>query len=238
MSNTLNIAAYQFVPIADCAALAAQLRAAAAELKGTILVAPEGINLFVAGAPAAIEAFLASVRVDARFAGMSVKRSHSQQVPFRRLLVKIKREIISLRAAGIDPARAPAPRIAPAELKALLDAGTPIVLLDTRNRFEVEIGTFRGALYLALGSFGELPRKAHALPEELNQRTVVTFCTGGIRCEKAAPLLRTLGFADVRQLDGGILEYFERCGGAHFDGACFVFDERGALDAALQPTVV
>lgn len=237
MPPVLNIAAYKFVRIDDPLALREHLRerATAHALKGTILIAPEGINLVLAGAIASLEAFWAELSADPRFADSVAKRSRSARVPFRRLLVKVKREIITLRAEGIDPERDPAPRIAPAALKALLDAQAPVVLLDTRNRFEVEAGTFRGALDLGLRSFTELRTKIEALPEALRTATVVTFCTGGIRCEKAAPLLAARGFKRVLQLDGGILGYFERCGGAHFDGACLVFDERVALDSSLAP---
>jgi len=236
--NILNIAAYRFVALNDPAQLRAAFRTRARELglKGTILIAGEGINLFLAGAAANVEAFVQTLLADARFAPIAVKRSWSASQPFRRLVVKIKREIVSMRRPEIDPAATPAPRLAPRELKRWLDEGREIVLLDTRNQFEVELGSFETTHALGLKSFSDFPRATAALPEEMKLRPVVTYCTGGIRCEKAAPWLISQGFHEVYQLDGGILNYFEQCGGAHFRGACFVFDERVALDPALRPT--
>ena len=210
----LNAAAYKFVTLAELPRLRANLheRALGLGLKGTILLAPEGINLFLAGAGDGLEAFLAFLLADRRFAGMPVKRSDSAEQPFNRLLVKIKREIIALRRPDIDPARNPAPRLAPRELKRWLDEGRDLLLIDTRNRFEVELGTFEGAASLELNSFSELPRAAERIDPRWKARPVVTFCTGGI------------------------LRYFEDCGGAHFSGECFVFDKRVALDSGLKAT--
>jgi len=236
--NVLNIAAYKFVALDQLPQLRAAFKARgdALGLKGTILVANEGINLFLAGAAAGVESFLETLRADARLAFIEVKRSWSSEQPFNRLLVKIKREIVSMRRAEIDPRKTAAPRLAPQELKCWLDQGRPVVLLDTRNQFEVDLGTFENAFSLGLRSFGEFPRATPALPETLKDQPVVTFCTGGIRCEKAAPWLINQGFREVYQLDGGILNYFEQCGSAHFRGVCFVFDQRVALDAGLRQT--
>lgn len=234
--NILNIAAYRFVPLNDLEQLRAALMLRGAELglKGTILIAAEGINLFLAGAGANVEAFVETLSADARFAAIEVKRSRSAQQPFLRLLVKIKREIVSMRRPEINPCATPAPRLAPQELKRWLEQGRAVVLLDTRNQFEVDLGTFEDALSLGLKSFSDFPRATPALAEALKDRPIVTFCTGGIRCEKAAPWLISQGFRKVYQLDGGILNYFEQCGGAHFRGECFVFDQRMALDARLR----
>lgn len=234
--NILNIAAYRFVALDDLQQLRAALKLRGAELglKGTILIAAEGINLFLAGAAANVEAFVATLSADTRFAPIEVKRSWSAQQPFKRLLVKIKREIVCMRRAEIDPCAISAPRLAPQQLKRWLDEGRDVVLLDARNQFEVELGSFENAFALGLKSFSDFPRATPALPEALKDRPIVTFCTGGIRCEKAAPWLISQGFREVYQLDGGILNYFEQCGGAHFRGACFVFDERVALDAGLR----
>jgi UPF0176 protein len=236
--NILNIAAYRFVALSDLAPLRAALRTRGDELglKGTILIAAEGINLFLAGAAESVEAFLQVLRADARFAPIEVKRSWSAAQPFGRLLVKIKREIVSMRRPEINPCAASSPRLAPQELKRWLDQGREIALLDTRNQFEVDLGSFEHALALGLKSFSDFPRATQALPQALKHRPVVTFCTGGIRCEKAAPWLISQGFREVYQLDGGILSYFEQCGGAHFRGECFVFDQRVALDAGLRQT--
>ena len=231
--NILNIAAYRFVALERLPQLRDEMksRCQALGLRGTVLIAEEGINLFLAGAAATVEAFLAALRSDARFAAIAVQRSWSAEQPFRRLLVKIKREIVTMRRPEIDPARAPAPRLSALALKGWLDEGRDLVLLDTRNQFEVDMGTFDNALSLGLGSFSGFPRAATALTTPLRDRTIVTFCTGGIRCEKAAPWLINQGVREVYQLDGGILHYFEQCGSAHFRGKCFVFDQRLALDA-------
>jgi UPF0176 protein len=235
----VNLAGYKFVRLDGLPALRESLltRCRELELKGTILLSPEGINAFVAGPAAATEAFQAWLCSDARLAGLRFKQSRSATRPFRRMLVKIKPEIITLRVPGLDPATRPAPAVAPRELKRWLDEGREVVLLDTRNGFEVEAGSFRNAISLGLTSFGGFPRAVDAMDPALRDKTIVAFCTGGIRCEKAAPLLLARGFRDVYQLDGGILQYFEDCGDAHFDGRCFVFDERISLDGNLHAEI-
>ena len=240
-----NIAAYQFVDIADPAALAADVRdwAEAGELRGTVLVAPEGINLFLAGGDAAIEGFLARLRADARFAAIAVKDSWSASVPFARLKVKRKREIISFRRDDASPlARERAPAVSPQALARWIgqgadDAGRRLVLLDTRNREEIAQGAFAGALTLPIDNFTDLPAALDAHRDGIADATVVSYCTGGIRCEKAALWMRDAGMDNVLQLDGGILGYFEQVGGFGYDGGCFVFDARVALDPALRPLV-
>lgn len=236
MAAFLNLSAYQFAPLSDLPLLRERLLATghSYDLKGTVLLSSEGINLFVAGERHGARRFLDAVRSVPGLEDLSAKESFSATAPFGHLRVKIKREIIAFGVEGIDPARRPAPKLAPETLKAWLDAGKPITLLDTRNAYEVERGTFRGAVAAGIRRFREFPSAVAALPPELRQQPVVTFCTGGIRCEKAAPFLQRAGFTDVYQLDGGILKYFERCGAAHFEGDCFVFDERGALDAELR----
>ena len=235
----INLAGYKFVALDGLPELKSALtsRCRALGLKGTILVSPEGINIFVAGTAEASSQFKALIRDDPRLADLHFKESLSDYPPYSRMLVKIKKEIITLRVPGVDPAAQRAPTIAPAELKRWLDEGKDLVLLDTRNAFEVETGTFRNAVHLNLKSFGDFPGAADRLLPEFRDKTIVTFCTGGIRCEKAAPVLVDKGFREVYQLDGGILQYFEDCGDAHFDGRCFVFDQRNALDGRLQPEI-
>lgn len=237
MSSVLNISAYRFAPLAELPALRERLKAVAADggLKGTILLSPEGINLFVAGERAGIESLLAAIRALPGCADLPVKKSFSATQPFRRLLVKIKREIIAFGVPDVDPARRPSPRLAPRELKRWLDEGRPVTLLDTRNDYEIAAGTFDGAQAAGIRHFRDFPAAAERLPTALKEQPIVTFCTGGIRCEKAAPYLEKIGFKQVFQLDGGILKYFEECGSAHYRGDCFVFDERVGVDAALQP---
>jgi len=240
-----NIAAYRFVPIADPAVVADRLRAQAERLslRGSVLVAPEGLNLFLAGGDEAIAAFLDALRADARFAGLQARHSRSATTPFARLKVKVKPEIIAFRRDDASPLAARAPAIAPATLARWIaqgadDDGRRLVLLDTRNREEVAHGTFAGALALPIDNFVDLPAAVLAEREALADATVVSFCTGGIRCEKAALWMRAQGLDNVLQLDGGILGYFEAVGGFGYEGACFVFDARLALDPALAPVPV
>ena len=238
----LNIAAYQFVAIDDVPALAGQLRASAdaAALRGTVLVAPEGINLFLAGSDEGIGAFMRALRTDVRFADIVVKESRSAAPPFARLKVKQKREIIAFRQDDASPLAGRAPALPPATLARWLaqgrdDGGRRIVLLDTRNRDEIAHGCFDDALCLPIDNFTDLPGALALEREALADATVVSYCTGGIRCEKAALWMQANGFGRVWQLDGGILGYFEQVGGYRYAGNCFVFDERIALDPALQP---
>jgi UPF0176 protein len=240
----LNIAAYHFVAIADPRALATQLRASAEAcgLRGTVLVAEEGINLFLAGAESAIHGCLDELRRDPRFAAIVVKESRSRTQPFARLKVKVKREIIAFRRDGAAPVEERAPAVSPTTLARWIgqgadDSGRRLVLLDTRNREETAHGSFVGAMTLPIDNFTDLPEALTPHRSALADATVVSFCTGGIRCEKAALWLRGDGMDNVLQLDGGILGYFEHVGGAGYDGRCFVFDERVALDPQLQPLV-
>ena len=234
-----NIAAYKFVPLNDRESLRERLlqRCCELELKGTILLAPEGINLFLAGSKASIEALLDTLHDDARFADIEPKWSWSDFVPFKRLRIKLKKEIVTFRTRGIDPVAAPAPVISAETLKCWYDEGRDFVILDTRNDWEYAAGSFDNAINPKLNNFCEFPQVGEALAE-LKEKTIVTFCTGGIRCEKAAPLMQQQGFRDVYQLEGGILKYFEECGGAHWHGNCVVFDERGALDPQLKPAAM
>lgn len=242
MSAILNISAYKFVPLPDASALQATLtdRATALQLKGTILLAEEGINLFLAGRAPAVQDFVGQLRQDARFADLTPKESWSATQPFKKMLVKVKREIIRMDHPAIQPAQGRAPAVSPATLKRWLDAGAddagrPVVLLDTRNGFEVDEGTFEGAIDWRLGKFSDFPQALLAHQAELQGKTVVSFCTGGIRCEKAAIFMREHDLPNTYQLDGGILKYFEETGGAHYRGNCFVFDERRTVDAQLAP---
>jgi RluA family pseudouridine synthase len=234
----VNIAAYQFAALTGLASLREELRqlCKAQQLRGTILLSPEGINLFVAGSREGIDALLRRVRAIPGLAELSVKESFSDSKPFSRMLVKIKREIIAFGVDGIDPRRYTSRRLPAGQLKQWLDAGKPVTLLDTRNDFEVQTGTFENAIAIGVDDFRDFPRAVEKLPEHLRDQPVVTFCTGGIRCEKAAPFLERAGFKDVYQLDGGILKYFEEVGGDHYRGACFVFDQRVALDPKLKET--
>jgi UPF0176 protein len=238
MHPILNIAAYRFLPLSDLRFLRARLQSQCKdwELKGTILLSPEGINLFVAGTAENIDLLLAELRSWPGLETLQPKVSETDHQPFRRMLVRIKKEIIAFGVEGIDPARRTSPKLAPRELKRWLDEGRPVTLLDTRNDYEVKLGTFRNALPIGIDQFREFPQAVGKLAPELKEQPIVMFCTGGIRCEKAGPFMEREGFKNVFQLDGGILKYFEECGGEHYDGECFVFDGRVGLDASLQET--
>ena len=234
----LNIAAYKFLPLSDLKTLRTRLQTLckAANLKGTILLSPEGINLFVAGAADGIERLLTELRGWPGLQDLAPKMSETADQPFRRMLVRLKKEIIAFGVPGIDPARRTSPKLSARELKRWLDEGRPVTLLDTRNDYEVKLGTFRNALAVGIDHFREFPHAVARLPPELKEQPIVMFCTGGIRCEKAGPYLEREGFKSIFQLDGGILKYFEECGGAHYDGECFVFDQRVGVDPSLHET--
>jgi UPF0176 protein len=240
----LNISAYRFVPLKDTIDLQQRLLLACSSrgLKGTVLLSEEGINLFLSGDAAPLRELVSLLRQDSRFTSIGIRESWSAAQPFRKLLVKIKPEIIRMDHPAIRPAAGRAPSVDAATLKRWLDAGhddsgRPVVTLDTRNDFEAAVGTFRGAIDWRISKFTEFPQALLAHRDELQGKTVVSFCTGGIRCEKAAIFMREAGVDHVFQLEGGILKYFEDQGHAHFDGDCFVFDERRAVDAALAPKV-
>ena len=233
-----NISAYKFAPIEGLEPLRERLLALCegGGLKGTILLSTEGVNLFVAGARVEIGRLVAELRGVPGLEELAPKVSESAEQPFNRMLVKIKKEIIAFGVEGIDPARQPSPKLAAATLKQWLDEGRPVTLLDTRNEYEVRLGTFRGARSVGIDTFRQFPEAVAQLPAALKEQPVVMFCTGGIRCEKAGPFMERAGFRQIFQLDGGILKYFEECGGAHYEGECFVFDQRVGVDPALCET--
>lgn len=239
----VNIAAYKFISFDDTVEKRPQFQDMCRELdlKGTILLSPEGINLFLAGVRESIDRFLAWLRSDARFADIEVKESYSEAQPFKRMMVKLKREIITMKLPLIQPEKGRAPAVDAKTLKRWLDAGVddegkPVVMMDTRNAFEVDVGTFDNTLDYRIKKFSDFPEVVARHKDELAGKTVVTFCTGGIRCEKAAIHMQNIGYEKVYQLEGGILKYFEEVGGAHYTGSCFVFDYRTALTPELKPS--
>lgn len=237
-SPFINIAAYKFVRLDGLAQRRSDLRRLCQELqlKGTILLSAEGINLFLAGTPENIQQFLSELRAHPEFSDLEAKESPSDHQPFSRLLVRLKKEIITLGVDGIDPVNHPSPKLKPTDLRDWIRQGKKFHFLDTRNRYEIEVGTFAGAVDLQIDSFRQFPEAIRQLPEAWKDEPIVMFCTGGIRCEKAGPLMEREGFRHIYQLEGGILKYFEECGGEGYRGDCFVFDKRVAVNPDLHET--
>lgn len=235
----LNIAAYKFVELADKRLIQLQKEfknlSKKLNLKGTILFSTEGINLFLAGTQKNIEIFWEGLVSHTEFSNLTYKASLSERQPFKRMLIKIKDEIIPMDET-IQQKQSNGTHLSPKELKRWLDEGLDITLLDTRNIFEVIFGTFEKARHLDIKSFRSFPKAAGKIDPELKEKPLVIFCTGGIRCEKAAPFMQQQGFKHVYQLEGGILKYFEECGESHFGGECFVFDQRISINSRLEET--
>jgi len=238
---TVKVAAlYRFARLLDCADLVAPLRELCEELgiRGTLLLAPEGINGTVAGETAAIDDLLVRLAggwiFGDRLAGMELKVSTAAAMPFGRLKVKAKREIVAFDGGATDPSRRVGTYVAPADWNALI-ADPETVVIDTRNAFEVAIGTFHGARDPGTVSFSQFRDYAARELDPVRHRRVAMFCTGGIRCEKASAYLIDQGFAEVLHLKGGILAYLEQVPEAEslWRGGCFVFDERVALGHGL-----
>lgn len=231
----LNIAGYKFISLTDLASLQLSLSdiTKSLSLKGTILLSLEGININLAGLPENIHDFLKFLKDDSRFSDMNFHESDSTEQPFKELKIKLKKEIITFRQPEANPATQRAPDISPAEFKQWLDEKRDITLIDTRNDYEIRFGTFKNAINLHLSDFSQLPDSVSQLDQN---KPVVMFCTGGIRCEKAALYMLNNGFDSVYQLDGGILGYFRKVGGEYYEGECFVFDERVSVDTDLKIT--
>ncbi len=236
MGAVINISGYKFVTLNDIENLRPKLKGHCLklDLKGTILLASEGINIVLAGSRESIHGFETFLKQDARFADMTFKESISHHQPFNRMLVRLKKEIIAFGVEGVDPAHHTSPHVKPQQLKEWLDKGEDVVMLDTRNEYEIKLGTFKNALNPHIDNFREFPEAIRKLDPALKNKKIVTFCTGGIRCEKAAPFMEMEGFKEVYQIEGGILKYLEECGDAHWDGDCFVFDHRVALNPHLK----
>ena len=229
----LNIAGYQFISLQGLSELRVNLLeyARTLQLKGTILLSIEGINVALAGDDTAVKAFIRFLKKDLRFSDMTFRESGSDTVPFKQMKVKIKKEIITFGEPAIRPALQRAPSISPHTFKQWLDENRDILVLDTRNSYEICFGTFARATHCKLDDFSEFPRASDNLPKT---KPIVMFCTGGVRCEKAGLYLLNSGFSEVYQLEGGILNYFSEVGSAHYQGDCFVFDDRVAVSPDLK----
>ena len=234
----LNIAGYKFVVLDDRDALRQPFKAQCDELglKGTILLSYEGINIFVAGPEQSIATFRAYLSNDERFADIDFKESYSEHQPFNRMNVRLKNEIISVGLPNFDRVESMDGRILPKDLHEKLLNGDEVVLLDTRNTYETRLGTFHNAIELDIDTFRVFPQAVSELEESLKDKEIVMFCTGGVRCEKASVIMKDAGFTNIKQLEGGILGYFEHVGGDYWDGECFVFDKRVALLPDLTET--
>lgn len=233
----LNIAGYQFVQLTDLAELKNQFKAVgdSLQLKGTILLSREGINVSLSAQIEQLEAFKTYLTQLPPFTDMTFSESFSSFQAFKRFKIKIKKEIITMRREEIHPEEQRAPSISPETFKQWLDENRDMTVLDTRNDYEVQFGTFERAVHLQMKDFSEFPQKAN---EVKTNKPVVMFCTGGIRCEKAALHLIQEGLSEVYQLEGGILNYFAKSGGTHYKGDCFVFDGRVALNSDLEASDV
>ena len=237
-NSVVNIAGYKFEPLEDPLELVRiyQQKCDELKLKGTMLISKNGINFSLAGTNEATETFISILEEDNRFLNIPLKVTYSETQPFRRMKVRLKKEIISLGRKDINPRELTGKRISPQDLKNLLDNKEDVLVLDTRNEYETRVGKFENAIDLNLDTFRDFPEAIESLPEEYKDKQIVMYCTGGIRCEKASAVMMKAGFADVKQLEGGVLDYFKETGGAYWEGDCFVFDERVALDKELNET--
>ncbi len=237
----LTAALYKFVTLSDYAALQAPLLAVCEEnhIKGTLLLAEEGINGTISGLPENIHTVLAWLRSDPRLSDLIHKESLAEEMPFLRMKVRLKKEIVTMGVPGIDPRHIVGTYVKPQEWNALI-ADPEVIVVDTRNDYEVSIGTFERAINPRTNSFAELPgwvEQEVAAGRLRKDAKIAMFCTGGIRCEKSTAYMRTQGFENVYHLEGGILKYLETMPEeqSRWQGECFVFDERVSVGHGLKP---
>ena len=235
----LVAALYQFTPLPEFKALQAPIQKLcdAKGARGTLLLADEGINGTIAGPDAGIAAVIAGLRAIPAFAGLEHKESRSRDMPFHRLKVRLKKEIVTMGVDGIDPLQSVGTYVDPQDWNALISDPETIVI-DTRNDYETAMGQFKGAVDPKTGSFREFPDWVHKHPKLSDKPKTAMYCTGGIRCEKAenTAFMKAEGFKDVFHLRGGILKYLEQVPeeDSLWDGSCFVFDERVSVDHGLK----
>lgn len=237
MSEVVVAALYKFVTLEDFHEFREPLLEICqqAEIKGTLLLAREGINGTIAGSRAGVDRVLAYLRDDPRFTGLDHKESFDDHMPFYRMKVKLKKEIVTMGVEGIDPNTMVGTYVKPAQWNALL-SDPDVVLLDTRNDYECGIGSFKGAVDPGTTTFREFPAFVRENLDPSKNKKVAMFCTGGIRCEKASAFMLNEGFEEVYHLEGGILKYLEEVSepDSLWQGECFVFDNRVAVDHDLQ----
>ena len=237
-NSVTNIAGYKFEQIKNAVDLISVYQQKCEELglKGTMLISKNGINFSLAGTQQATEAIITFLEEDNRFLNIPLKVTYSETQPFRRMKVRLKKEIISLGRDDIDPRELTGEYVTPHELLSIYENNEDVVVIDTRNEYETRVGLFENAVDLQLDTFRDFPKAIEQLPEEYKDKQIVMYCTGGIRCEKASAVMLKAGFKDVKQLEGGVLDYFKETGGKYWNGDCFVFDERVALDTELNET--
>jgi len=234
----LNVAGYKFEPLENLDSLIPEFQNKCDELglKGSVYLSPNGINFSIAGTEKNIDTYIEFMEEDSRFRDIPLKKTFSGTQPFRRMKVRLKKEIISLGRDDINPRELTGDYISPRELFEMYETKEDVIVLDTRNEYETRVGLFENAVDLQLDTFRDFPSAIETLPEEYKDKQIVMYCTGGIRCEKASAVMMKAGFSDVKQLEGGVLDYFKETGGAYWNGDCFVFDERVALDKELKET--
>lgn len=238
MTQLVVAAFYKFIDFPEYAEWREPLRAlcVAHGIKGTMLLAHEGINATIAGSRTEIDTVLRFLRADQRLADLTCKESFTDSMPFARMKVRLKKEIVTLGVPAANPNLAVGTYVPPEAWNSLISDPT-VMVIDTRNDYEVQIGTFKGALNPQTESFRDFPSfvQEHLHPTE--QRKVAMFCTGGIRCEKATAFMLNQGFSQVYHLEGGILNYLETVPpkDSLWEGECFVFDQRVTVDHSLQP---
>ncbi len=237
MSRTVICALYKFTALDDYRDLREPLLQVMQEhhVRGTLLLAGEGINGTVAASRAGIDALLAWLRSDPRLADIDCKESFADGLPFKRAKVKLKKEIVTMGVPGIDPQRVVGTYVSPREWNRLI-SDPDVMLVDTRNDYEVGVGTFKDAINPATGSFREFPRFVKENLDPQKHKKIAMFCTGGIRCEKSTAYLKEQGFEEVYHLKGGILKYLEEVPHEEtlWEGECFVFDDRVTVNKQLE----
>ena len=236
--DVLNIAGYKFEPLNDVEVLVPEFQSICddLDLKGSVYLSPNGINFSLAGSEEAVQQYLYFIEQDKRFLDIPLKKTYSETQPFRRMKVRPKKEIISLGRDDINPRELTGNYVTPKELYTMYENNDDVIVLDTRNEYETRVGLFENAVDLQLDTFRDFPDAIEQLPEEYKDKQIIMYCTGGIRCEKASAVMLKAGFSDVKQLEGGVLDYFKETGGKYWNGDCFVFDERVALDVDLNET--
>jgi len=234
----LNVAGYKFEPLKDLDSLIPQFqnKCDELELKGSVYLSPNGINFSIAGTKENVNTYIKFMEQNSKFKDIPLKKTFSATQPFRRMKVRLKKEIISLGRDDINPKEITGEYISPQELFEIYENKEDVIVLDTRNEYETRVGAFENSIDLQLDTFRDFPSAIQTLPDEYKDKQIVMYCTGGIRCEKASAVMMKAGFSDVRQLEGGVLDYFKETGGAYWNGDCFVFDERVALDKELNET--